>query len=439
MRTPYIPHVFGKDVEAKLGERMGWLVAAVTASIAWPQDDVWLVYDGDEYVLRGALQGGEPAQPSILIPCSQEQIDDALSRLYRFVSVLSWFKRGFVDISGYVSGSRPIRYSHLKDGFAALTLAGMRAFSCNHMPIVENDRTRKALAFMREGRRLRHVHEAYSFLSYFKVLESQFGAKVRQNWVEANLDHLEGNAAARVAKLRSEGVNVNAHLYHSCRCAVAHASIDGVIVDPDIPSDRRRIAEDLVIIEALATRYLKIDAAVPDEMALYTSRDRLVPWHNKMTEQGLAILKAGGSIDDETLLGELNGATIAVRLWPDAPAPEFQSMTIVPVEAGPGFIKFFAHNERKTIFLAFVMDVANGRLHTDLEKSGRTNTYGEITEDEVAAYTRYFHSVIGNRLVELTMAGAEPVECEVVIPVNIIPRDPEEAVAEAVTAFRRPA
>jgi hypothetical protein len=83
------------------------------------------------------------------------------------------------------------------------------------------------------------------------------------------------------------------------------------------------------------------------------------------------------------------------------------------------------------------MDVANGRMHTLLEECTLTPQFNEVTEDDVATFTRYFHSVIANGLVELTIAGAEPVDCEVVIPVNIIPRLPEEAVAEAVADFRR--
>jgi hypothetical protein len=61
----------------------------------------------------------------------------------------------------------------------------------------------------------------------------------------------------------------------------------------------------------------------------------------------------------------------------------------------------------------------------------------DITEQDIEDYTRYFHSVVANRIVELTINGAEPVDCDVVIPVNIIPRAPEEAVAQVLEQFRR--
>ena len=44
------------------------------------------------------------------------------------------------------------------------------------------------------------------------------------------------------------------------------------------------------------------------------------------------------------------------------------------------------------------------------------------------------HGVIGNAIVELILEDREPVDCEVVIPVDIIPRNPDEAVEEAVAA-----
>jgi hypothetical protein len=75
-------------------------------------------------------------------------------------------------------------------------------------------------------------------------------------------------------------------------------------------------------------------------------------------------------------------------------------------------------------------------MHTLLEEGG-LRAGVEIGEQDVEDYTRYFHSVVGNRIVELTIDGAEPVDCEVVIPRNIIPRAPEEAVAEALEYFRR--
>jgi len=438
MKTPYVPHLFGADALAQVKGRLGWLTVGVASSIAWPEDDVWVEYDSVEYVLHGARQEAEQRiAPCISTPSEQENVDGALSRLYRFASVLGFYKRGYVDITGRIWSTQMIRYSNPRDAFTTLLQGGERGFNCNHMPVVEDDQVRKALAFLREGRRLEHVHEPYSFLSFFKVIESQLRTEDRIAWIERNLDLLtEERAVRRIDELRGQGVNVNKHLYDSGRCAVAHASLGGNIVDPDIPADRKRIAADLDIIAALADRYIKFDAGVPDEMDLYKTRDRVAPWHALMPPGAVAVLKAGGQVENAEDLGKLEGATVSVRLWPDPPARQFGAMTLLPIASGDGVLKFFALSARGTVVLAFAMDVANGRMHTLLNEGGMRAGV-EIAEDDIEDYTRYFHSVVGNRIVELTIDGAEPVDCEVVIPVNIIPRAPEEAVALALEQFRR--
>jgi len=434
LKTPYVPHLFGEAVQTKLTSRLGWLTAGVVSSIAWPQEDVWVLYDGHEYVLRGVKGNDNTNPPCISTPSSRSDLDEATKRVYQFSSVLGWFKGGYVDVTGTVWGTRPILYGS-RDTFTT-TLDGGRYFSCNYMPVIEDDQVRKALAFLREGRRLLHVHKPYSFLSFFKVVESQFSSKDRVAWIGANLDLLEGVAGKRVTELKGLGVDVSKHLFESGRCAVAHASLGGAIVDPDIPADRRRIAEDLAVIEGLANRYIKVDAGVPDEVELYEKRDSSTPWHHLLPTQTLARLKAGRDTADVAALGQMQDSKVSVRLWPHE-APEcMRNMRLVAEGYAPGVITFLAISERQTVFLRFAVDFANGRVHTMIEEGGMSEQFNQLTEAEVEHYTRYVHSVVANRLVELCVEGTDPVPCEVVIPVNIIPQVPEEMVAKALEHFR---
>lgn len=435
MKTPYVPHLFGSAALEKLKSRQGWLTAGVASSAAWPQDDVWVVYDGHEYVLHGANDGEEKRPPCISTPCQRGDVDVASTRLYKFASVLGWFKGGHVDLTGSIWGTGPVLYGS-RDTFTT-TLHGGKYFSCNYLPVIEDDQVRKALAFMREGRRLRHVHESYSFLSFFKVVESQLNGRDRSAWIQVNLDQLDGDAAKRVAELRAQGVDVSKHLFESGRCAVAHASLGGVIVDPDIPADRRRITNDLDVMAALAARYLKVDAGVPDDREVYKNRDRTEPWHGLLPANTLRRLQAGEEVADGSELGQLERARVSVRLWPhDAPEP-MRNMVLLAEGSGPGVLQFLAHNERTTVFLRFVLDIANGRLHTMLEEGGISEQFNEVTEAEVEHFTRYFHSVVGNTLVELCIEGVDPVPCEVVIPMKIIPQAPETMVALALEQYRQ--
>jgi len=106
-------------------------------------------------------------------------LNDALSKVYRFTSIIGWFNGGYVDVSGYTHGSHPILYGDPRNVFSTIGVFGKKAFDCNHMPLVRDENTRKALGFYREGRRLQHVHDSYAFLSFYRSLNrsSQMQAK----------------------------------------------------------------------------------------------------------------------------------------------------------------------------------------------------------------------------------------------------------------------
>jgi hypothetical protein len=435
-KTPYVPHFFKEQIKERLGNRLGWFSAGIATSVPWPQEDVLVVYDGTEFLLRGvAATGGKLDVPCINTPCQGEDYSDALAKVLRFCSVLGWFKHGYVDVTGFTYGTHPTRYG-TRDAHASISEGRAEGFDCNYMPIIEDDKVRIALAFIREGRRLSRVHDAYAFLSFFKVLESQFNDKGRIAFIDKHLDKLDDRAAKRVAELRKDGVDVGIHLFKSGRCAVAHAGLGRDIVDPDEPHDRQRIVADMDVIKGLAHHYLSDEIGVPDEQSVYRNRDRLAPWHSLLTPEGLAKFKAKQQVQDVAELGRLHGSTVSVRRWPQDPAPELTNMKLHALTGNECGASVFLVNERETIVLAFYLDFAAGRVHPELKEGGLNQGKVMPTEDEVAAFTRYFHASTGSAQFELLIEGRDPVQCEGVRMVNIIPRSPEEAVKEAVEAYR---
>jgi hypothetical protein len=439
MRTPYIHHAFGEAVDKMLRSQIGWFTGAVASSISWPAKDVWVQYAGDDFILRGTENGEQQLAPAITMPGAMQRRDECLAKLYRFTSVLGWFRDGFVDVVDVMYGSQAIAFAAgTRLAHSALGQFGSKSFNCNHMPIIEDEKVRIALAFWREGQRLSGVHDSYSFLSYFKVIESQYqDGRRRAEWFAKNLDHLtDERAVSRIAELRAAGEDVGLHLYDSGRNAVAHASFGGDIVDPDIPSDRRRIGLDLVLMRELARRYIAHELSVPTSRSLYASRNRLEPWEPLVDAQALATLKAGGTADP-ALLG-LEGLQVGLRLWPDSPLPSLEAMKMRIDVVHEGAVRILLFNDRMTMMFAFVLDFRSGRIHTQLDNSSLLQNEKHMpTEQDVRAFYTVLHSVIGNAVVELLLEEREPIDCEVVIPVNIIPRNPIEAVEEAVEAFRR--
>ena len=433
MKTPYVPHIFGEEVSRKLSNRRGWLTAGVASSIPWPSSDVCIAYAGDEYFLRGSERDGKTSPPCITISLGSGGQDEAIAKIYRFTSILSWFMGGYVEVSGYISGSVPALYGS-RHVYSSMGIAGTKSFNCNHMPIIEQDNVRKALAFWREGNRLDEIHDSYSFLSFYKVIESQLSGKQKANWIADNIDKLIDRAAKRVAELRADNIDVSQHLWDSGRCAVAHASLNEEIVDPDIPADRRRLSSDLIIMRELARIYIKDELKVPDARSLYKTRDRLEPWATLLSPDTLEILKNGGTPTD---LSGLTGHTVSIGLWPDGPIPGLEKMVMHVDAVENGIVRLVLINEKKTILLVFFLDYRNGRLHTNLEDGGLLRGENKPDETDVKAYATFFYKVVANGIAELGMDGREPIDCEVVIPVNMMMRvTPDQAVQDEVERFR---
>src|SRR3546814_2063142 len=68
-----------------------------------------------------------------------------------------------------------------------------------YLPEPENDQGRLALALMREGRGLNH--SAYSFLSFYRVLEAVLpDGRERGRWIAAHIDELEDHSAKKAVE-----------------------------------------------------------------------------------------------------------------------------------------------------------------------------------------------------------------------------------------------
>lgn len=434
MRTLYIPHYFGDAVLQKLSSRIGWLTAGVASSIPWPNLDVWVQYGGDDYILRGTELNGKPSPPCITVPCDDHQVDEVIAKVYRFTSVLSWFLGGYVDVSGYISGSHPMLYGDPIKVYSELGVFGSKSFNCNHMPLIEDENIRKALAFWREGQRLRRVHNSYAFLSFYKVIESQFSKSAPEKvaWFKANIDQLTERAALRVLELQGEAIDVSKHLFESGRCAVAHATLEGEIIDPDIPSDRRRLTSDMDIMEQLAERFIRCELKVPNESTLFKTRNRLEPWEQFIPPEKLSKLKNGETIPTIAELDELN---VSVGLWPDGQILGLENLVMHVDMVERGIVKIVLFNQRNTLYLVFFLDFVNGRVHTNLEDGGLCKGDNVPNEDDARSYYTFFYYVLGNGIAELTIAGVEPIDCDIVIPTNIIPPNPVEAIEKSVLLF----
>lgn len=116
---------------------------------------------------------------------------------------------------------------------------------------VDSENLDLPLALYREGLSSGSVY--YSFLSFYKVVQLAFeeqGGKIR-TWVNENVRRLGAEVAEWLREERISEDTIADHLWESCRCAIAHVSREPV-VDPDNPSDWRRISLGVPVVRGLA-------------------------------------------------------------------------------------------------------------------------------------------------------------------------------------------
>ena len=199
--------------------------------------------------------------------------------------------------------------------------------------------------------------------------------------------------------------------------------MNGEIIDPDIPEDRRRISADLDLMQGLAMRYISHELKVPNESSLYKSRNRLEPLVILIKPEVLVELNAGTTPDQFDAFNEVH---VSICIWPEEPVAELKDMQFQLIGLSDGIVRFNLTNKSKSIYLEFVLDFPNGKAHTLLENSGLRYLGNDVTENDVITYSTYFNQILCNRIAEIRIDGCDPIDCEVVIPMNIIPMTLEE-------------
>jgi hypothetical protein len=187
--------------------------------------------------------------------------------------------------------------------------------------------------------------------------------------------------------------------------------------------------------QELARIYIRDELKVPDSRSLYRTRDRLEPWAPLLPSGVLDVLKKGGTPDD---VSGLAGRIVSIGLWPDGPIQGLERMTMHVDAVEKGIVKIVLINERKTILLVFFLDYRSGRAHTNLEDGGLLYGKNKPNENDVKAYATFFYKVFSNGTTELMCEDSEPIDCEVVIPVNMMMTvSADQAISDEVERFRK--
>jgi hypothetical protein len=232
----------------ELAEPGDWVVAYVETTSYWPVKTQKANYRGRTIWVLPIMEDRYPAVAT-RVSEGDTRVDCELL-LARFLSSLAWVQqRGFL-IDGFGGGSRLF----LQGGRPRFGISVTEEFDLSYFPEPADGRVMLALALMREGWGLNHP--AYAFLSFYRVLEVALpDGKKRGSWIDNSLTAIADYRTQQAFDdLQERGiVDIATHLRDSGRHAIAHAR-GTPVVDPDDPTEYRRLARELPIIEALARR-----------------------------------------------------------------------------------------------------------------------------------------------------------------------------------------
>jgi hypothetical protein len=246
-----------KDViKGELAQHGDWIVANISTGSFWPVVSQKVHWRGVDIWIMPVMRGFFPAVAMMVPPGKSRAECEVL--VMRFISMLSWVEeKGFsVEGGGLSGGNLPRPMGREKErGFAISD-----EFDLSYFPEVTNPDAMLALALMREGRGINHV--GYSFLSFYKILETAFPKdKMRIAWIAASIAGLSGHGVKEALDgIKAQGITsaeeIGTHLFKSGRCAMAHGARKPII-DPDNPVDLRRLGSELPIVRALATKAIE--------------------------------------------------------------------------------------------------------------------------------------------------------------------------------------
>lgn len=224
----------------------GWVSVYFAPRIPWPTQLQTLDYMNQEFSI---IPHTNNALPAIAVQVLANDPLEYQKKILNLSSVLSWKYGKGIEILGNQLSGRLICYQANNHFVRYLGVD----FDAASLPIVDSLDCQLALALMRDARGLSNHHSSFAFLQFWKVLESTIGKGKIKGWISDELkDICNVEVKDKIGCLNSMGINdLPEHFFKSGRCAIAHAYASPII-NPDDPTEFRRLGQELPIIEYLA-------------------------------------------------------------------------------------------------------------------------------------------------------------------------------------------
>ena len=413
MEPPYIRTGSTEEAETYRRQSGEWTVASLQQSIGWAQKPITIDYAGRTFLLLPEDEQNLPAIATLG--------EHAVCRraILEFASALAWSSGGSVAVESWTGGSQIYRTS--KRPIVGQITA--QFFHIDYLPHPADPNHRLALALFHEGSTLIYVHVAYSFLSFYKIVNLVSGPQgpAQMGWINARKPAMRHHRAKeRLAELQKVGEDIGKYIYQSCRCAIAHAGDPrNPVIDPHNIDDERRLRSDLPLIITLAEIAIE-EMGIKTSQSVYREhRYELSGFEQFFTPESVQVLKAGGT---PTTVDIQLPKRISLRMWGHAMYPPLEDMTPVSVEVGDGAIAIKCMLREKGYDANVVLDFPNYRLKAEVHgKEGLKDDGSAEFAETTLEIERFFWDWNGNGCLEVWADGTECLgRREAFLPVNVI-------------------
>lgn len=315
-------------------------------------------------------------------------------------------------------GSLPSSMGRSKEG--GYTIRG--EFDYPYLPEITDGQAKLALALMREGRGLNHT--AYSFLSFFRVLEVAIGnGQKRKEWMPDALERIHDSRASQaVADLKAKGIeDVAKHLFDSGRCAIAHASADPII-NPDDPADSRRLYKELPIMMNLAVMAIEENLGVKTSSTIY--REDLYELAGFKAIFGDPLVQRISNRDLIDAEQKLALPNISFRLRGKPPFPALENLEPVLVQQMGKSVQLRYAKEDRSLEVRFILNFEKERLEFEIQDGIYSSSDDDSpefaeTKSHILEFTKWYFL---NGCLEIIDAenGKEISRKDAFLPVNVM-------------------
>jgi hypothetical protein len=359
MKPLQIPK-FADVIKGELLEHGEWVTANIEGSISWPLTVQKLAYRGQTlWIIPVTINHYHGV--AVRLGAGLENREDAERLLLRFLSALCWVEGDGITCRYFSGGNLPrmmgrdLRHPILRS----------EPFYLPYLPEPTDARALLALALFREGHGLEHP--AFKFLSFFKILNVLFSqGREMKAWINENAANVQCFGAPQVIdRLRETQRDIGAYLYESGRCAVAHA-FESPTVDPDDPSDTRRLSLEMPAIIGLAELAIEQEFGIKTRSTVY--REHLYELAGFKELFGADIV---AGIRDGTLASEgvkVSLPELRLELWGRPQYPALARMTPKSVGIQAPLAQLLLESRSTRLRLRLTLDFSQDRIFFDPDR-----------------------------------------------------------------------